>query len=155
MAWDFETDSEFQTELDWMREFLDNEILPLETLLHDITAEQHKRITDPLKEEVKSRNLWACHLDPELGGQGYGQVKLALMHEILGRSTIAPPIFGNQAPDSGNAELIALGGNEAQKEKWLKPLLAGEMRSAFSMTEPHTAGSDPHPSDNPGGFGWR
>lgn len=143
MAWDFETEPEFQEHLDWMREFLDNEIMPLETLTHHLSIEDHNKITSPLKEQVKERGLWACHLDAELGGQGYGQVKLALMHEILGRSSIANPIFGNQAPDSGNAELIALGGDEEQKEKWLWPLLAGELRSAFSMTEPDAAGADP------------
>lgn len=126
-----------------MQVFLREEILPLETIAEELTWEQWKQATDPLKEEVKKRDLWACHLDPELGGQGYGQVKLALMHEILGRSGIAPPIFGNSAPDSGNAELLAIGGDAEQKRRWMEPLLAGEMRSAFSMTEPEVAGSDP------------
>ena len=57
----------------------------------------------PLQEEVKAQGLWAAHLDPELGGQGFGQVKLGLMHEILGTSPIAPLAFGNAAPDSGNS----------------------------------------------------
>lgn len=143
MAWDFSTEPEFQEKLDWMQVFLREEILPLETIAEEMTAEQWKQATDPLKEEVKRRDLWACHLDPELGGQGYGQVKLALMHEILGRSPIAPPIFGNSAPDSGNAELLAIGGDAEQKRRWMEPLLAGELRSAFSMTEPEVAGSDP------------
>jgi acyl-CoA dehydrogenase len=144
MAWDFETEPDFQEKLDWMREFLDREILPLETIEYDVTHEQWARLTDPLKAEVKRQGLWACHLDAELGGQGYGQVKLALMHEILGRSTtIAPSIFGNNAPDSGNAELIAIGGDAQQKKRWLEPLLDGTMRSAYSMTEPEVAGSDP------------
>ena len=143
MAWDFSTEPEFQEKLDWMQVFLREEILPLETIAEEMTAEQWRRATDPLKDEVKRRDLWACHLDPELGGQGYGQVKLALMHEILGRSPIAPPIFGNSAPDSGNAELLAIGGDAEQKRRWMEPLLAGEQRSAFSMTEPEVAGSDP------------
>ena len=144
MAWDFETEPDFQAKLDWMREFLDNEILPLETIEYDVSDAQWARLTNPLKAEVKRQGLWACHLDAELGGQGYGQVKLALMHEILGRSTtIAPSIFGNNAPDSGNAELIAIGGDAQQKKKWLEPLLEGTMRSAYSMTEPEVAGSDP------------
>lgn len=143
MAWDFLTEPEFQEKLDWMQVFLREEILPLETIAEELTWEQWKQATDPLKEEVKKRDLWACHLDPELGGQGYGQVKLALMHEILGRSGIAPPIFGNSAPDSGNAELLAIGGDAEQKRRWMDPLLAGELRSAFSMTEPEVAGSDP------------
>ena len=136
MAWDFSTEPDFAEQLDWMRRFLDDEILPLETIQHDLTEEAWDEVTAPLKQQVKDRGLWACHLDPELGGQGFGQVRLALMHEILGRSGIAPPIFGNQAPDSGNAELIAIGGDEAQKERWLRPLLDGTLRSAYSMTEP-------------------
>ena len=143
MAWDFETEPEFQEQLDWTRAFLDEHILPLETIELEVTDEQWKALTAPLKKKVKDRGLWACHLDPELGGQGYGQVKLGLMHEILGRSSIAPAIFGNNAPDSGNAELLAIGGNEEQKKRWMEPLLAGELRSGFSMTEPDTAGSDP------------
>jgi acyl-CoA dehydrogenase len=142
MAWDFSTEPEFQEKLDWMRAFLDEEILPPSHRIRRHDAEW-KRLTDPLRDEVKRQGLWACHLDRELGGQGYGQVKLALMHEILGRSGPAPAIFGNNAPDSGNAELIAIGGNAAQKEKWLMPLLDGKLRSAFSMTEPEVAGSDP------------
>ncbi|WP_420619284.1 acyl-CoA dehydrogenase family protein [Candidatus Poriferisocius sp.] len=143
MAWDFETEPEFQEQLDWTRAFLDEHILPLETIDLEVTDEQWKALTAPLKQQVKDRGLWACHLDPELGGQGFGQVKLGLMHEILGRSSIAPAIFGNNAPDSGNAELLAIGGNDEQKKRWMEPLLAGELRSGFSMTEPDTAGSDP------------
>jgi acyl-CoA dehydrogenase len=124
-----------------MRTFVRDEIYPLETL--DLDEATFRRLTDPLKEEVKKQGLWAAHLDPELGGQGFGQVKLGLMHEILGSSIFAPSIFGNQAPDSGNAELIAIGATEDQKERWLWPLLEGKLRSAFSMTEPETAGSDP------------
>ena len=72
-----------------------------------------------------------------------GQVRLGLMHEILGSSPIAPLAFGNAAPDSGNSEILALAGSEEQKERWMHPLLAGDLRSAFSMTEPDTPGSDP------------
>ncbi len=72
-----------------------------------------------------------------------GQVRLGLMHEILGSSPIAPLAFGNAAPDSGNSEILAMAGTEEQKDRWLHPLLAGDLRSAFSMTEPHTPGSDP------------
>ena len=62
-----------------------------------------------MKDAVKARGLWAAHLDPDLGGGGFGQLRLALMHEILGRTPSAPAIFGNQAPDSGNSELLAVG----------------------------------------------
>ncbi|MCU1448561.1 MAG: acyl-CoA dehydrogenase [Acidimicrobiales bacterium] len=141
MAWDFSTEPEFEEKLEWMRTFVRDEVYPLETL--DLDEATFRRLTDPLKQEVKAQGLWAAHLDPELGGQGFGQVKLGLMHEILGSSIYAPTVFGNQAPDSGNAELIAIGATDEQKERWLWPLLEGKLRSAFSMTEPETAGSDP------------
>ena len=141
MAWDFSTDPEFQEQLDWMTGFVRDEIWPLETL--DLDQARLDRALRPLQEQVRVRGLWAAHLPPELGGQGFGQVKLGLMHEILGSSPYAPSAFGNQAPDSGNAELIALAGSEEQKDRWLHPLLAGDLRSAFSMTEPAVAGADP------------
>src|SRR5207342_3854108 len=104
---------------------------------------QLERIYAPLQERVKQRGLWAAHLPPDLGGQGFGQVKLGLMNEILGTSIFAPNAFGCQAPDSGNSEVLALAGSAEQKERYLEPLLAGDLKSAFSMTEPDTAGSDP------------
>jgi acyl-CoA dehydrogenase len=146
MAWDFSTEPEFEVQLEWMRGFVRDEIIPLETLAeHWRTPEGRavfKRITDPLKEEVKRRGLWAAHLPPDMGGLGFGQVKLGLMHEILGQCAYAPAVFGNNAPDSGNAELLAVGGTAAQREQWMQPLLDGAMRSCFSMTEPG-AGADP------------
>jgi acyl-CoA dehydrogenase len=141
MAWDFSTDPDFQAHLDWMAEFVRAEIWPLETL--DLDHPQLMRAIAPLQEEVKARGLWAAHLPPDLGGQGFGHLKLGLMHEILGTSSLAPFAFGNQAPDSGNSEILALAGTPEQKERYLHPLLAGELHSAFSMTEPETAGSDP------------
>jgi acyl-CoA dehydrogenase len=140
MAWDFSTEPEFERQLDWMRTFVRDQVWPLEVA--GLTPAQLGRAIQPLQEEVKSRKLWAAHLGPELGGQGFGQVKLGLMHEILGTSFYAPIVFGNNAPDSGNAELIALAGSEDQKQRWLWPLLEGRIRSAFSMTEPG-AGADP------------
>ncbi len=143
MAWDFSTEPEFQVDLDWMRDFVRIELWPLETVLDELSYDGLDTIIKPLQEEVKRRGLWAAHLPPELGGQGFGQVRLALMHEILGSTVIAPTVFGNQAPDSGNGEIIALAGTAEQKRRFLDPLLAGDLRSAFSMTEPAVAGSDP------------
>src|SRR6476661_6748270 len=111
----FGTEPEFQAKLDWADEFVRSEVEPLDL---------------------------AYHLDPELGGEGYRQVKLALLNEILGRSVWAPSIFGCQAPDSGNAEILAHYGTEEQKGKYLQPLLDGQISSCYSMTEPH-AGADP------------
>lgn len=143
MAWDFSTDPDFQTELDWMRHFVDEQLIPLELLIHGLNQAELDALWAPLKQVVKERGLWAAHLEPEYGGQGMGQQRLALMHEILGRSELAPEIFGCQGPDSGNAELIAVGATEVQKQRWLYPLMRSEIRSAFCLTEPHTSGSDP------------
>jgi len=141
MSWDFATEPDFEEKLEWMRGFVRQEVFPLEVL--DADDATVMRIIRDLQKEVKARRLWATHLPPELGGQGFGQIKLALMHEIEGESFLAPWVFGNQAPDSGNAEILALVGTEPQKEQWLYPLLDGRLVSAFSMTEPENAGSDP------------
>src|SRR5215475_6484132 len=141
MAWDFSTEPEFERKLEWMREFVREEVFPLEVL--DADEATTKRIVGSLQDEVKRQGMWAAHLPPDLGGQGFGQVKLGLMHEIDGMSTWAPQIFGNQAPDSGNSEVLAMFGTPEQKERWLYPLLDGKIRSGFSMTEPMHAGSDP------------
>jgi acyl-CoA dehydrogenase len=147
MAWDFSTEPEFQEKLDWIEAFVREEVEPLDLAfsshtVYDKSHPVHREVVRPLQEEVKRRNLWACHLGPELGGKGYGQLKLALMNEILGRSQWAPSVFGCQAPDTGNAEIIAHYGTEDQKAKYLQPLLDGEIVSCYSMTEPQ-AGSDP------------
>ncbi len=145
MPWDFETEPEFQRELNWLDAFVRNEVEPLDVMLdnpYDKSDARMMKLIRPLQEQVKERGLWACHLGPELGGPGYGQLKLALMNEILGRSRFAPSVFGCQAPDSGNAEILAHYGSESQKQKYLQPLLDGEISSCYSMTEPH-AGADP------------
>ena len=99
-------------------------------------------ILRPLQQQVREQGLWACHLGPELGGQGYGQVKLASLNEILGRSHWAPTVFGTAAPDIGNAEILAMFGTPGQKARYLQPLLDGEIVLTFSMTAPQ-AGADP------------
>lgn len=145
MAWDFETDPEFQLELDWIDRFVTEEVEPLDYLLpeaYDTTCPKRNALVRPLQKIVKERGLWACHLGPELGGPGYGQVKLALMNEILGRSKFGPTVFGCQAPDSGNSEILAHYGTPAQKERYLKPLLNNDIVSCFSMTEVQ-GGADP------------
>src|SRR4051795_6633933 len=143
MAWDFSTDPEFERKLEWMRRFVREEVWPIEAIEDRLTQADLDRINAPLQAEVRQQGLWAAHLPPDLGGQGFGQVKLGLMNEVLGTSIYAPPVFGCQAPDSGNSEILALAGSAEQKERWLEPLLAGDLHSAFSMTEPHNAGSDP------------
>ena len=146
MSWDFETDPEYQKKLDWADQFVREEVEPLDMMLpHQqfVPLDDTKRkVIDPLKEEVRRQGFWATHLGPELGGQGFGQLKLALLNEILGRSPWASTVFGTQAPDTGNAEIIAHYGTPAQKDRYLKPLLNGEMFSCYSMTEPQ-GGADP------------
>jgi acyl-CoA dehydrogenase len=147
MAWDFSTEPEFQAKLDWISEFVRDELEPIDLafgshVVYDKSHPVHREVIRPLQARVKDQDLWACHLGPDLGGKGYGQLKLALMNEILGRSHWAPSVFGSQAPDSGNAEIIAHYGTEDQKAKYLQPLLDGEIVSCYSMTEPQ-AGSDP------------
>src|ERR1700693_548487 len=145
MSWDFETEPEFQKELDWIDKFVREEVEPLDYVLgspYDVRDANRNKLVRPLQAEVRKHKLWACHLEPDLGGQGYGQVKLALMNEILGRSRFAPTVFGCQAPDSGNGEILAKYGTPEQKKRYLEPLLANEIVSCFSMTEPQ-GGADP------------
>jgi acyl-CoA dehydrogenase len=143
MSWDFSTEPEFERKLEWMRGFVREQVWPLETLTDELGWEGLRRAAKPLQDQVREQGLWAAHLDPDLGGQGFGQVKLGLMHETLGTSPIAPLMFGNAAPDSGNSEVLAMAGSAEQKERYLHPLLAGDLKSGFSMTEPDSAGSDP------------
>ena len=145
MSWSFETDPEYQRELDWVDAFVREEVEPLDHVLdspYNITDPRFVRLVRPLQQRVRDRKLWACHLGPNLGGPGYGQVKLGLLNEILGRSAFGPTVFGCQAPDSGNAEILAHFGTDAQKRQYLKPLLDNEIVSCFSMTEPQ-GGADP------------
>ena len=146
MAWDFDTDPQFQELLDWADDFVRDEVEPLDLIWPHLQFtpldDTRRAVVDPLKERVRQKGLWATHLGPELGGQGYGQLKLALLNEILGRSQWAPVIFGCQAPDTGNAEIIAHYGTPEQKERYLRPLLDGEVFSCYSMTEPQ-GGADP------------
>lgn len=146
--WDFSTDPEFQEKLDWMASFVREECEPLDLLFphggdpYDVDNAAARAILRPLQEQVKEQGLWACHLGPELDGPGFGQLKLALMNEIIGRSYWAPTVFGTAAPDTGNAEILAMFGTPEQKARYLQPLLDGEIVSCFSMTEPQ-AGADP------------
>ncbi len=145
MAWDFETDPAFQAELDWVAKFVTEEVEPLQHVFatpFDTSDHPMMAAVRPLQRQVRDRGLWACHLGPELGGQGFGQLKLALLNEQLGRASFAPRVFGCQAPDSGNSEILAHYGTPEQKARWLQPLLDGEIVSCYSMTEPH-GGADP------------
>ena len=143
MAWDFETDPEFAEQLAWMRSFIDRELIPLEPVFDELPHDEWVVVRRHLQDQVKARGLWGAFLDPRLGGAGFGQMKLALMSEVIGRCMMSMTVFGVQAPDSGNMELLAHGADEAQKDRWLWPNLRGEISSAFALTEPFHAGADP------------
>jgi acyl-CoA dehydrogenase len=143
MSWDFCADPAFQDTLDWIAEFVATEVHPLEPLLPRLTAREYQSVLEPLKAQVRERGLWAAHLPEGLGGTGFGQLALAQMNLIIGRVGVGMEVFGVMAPDSGNAELLAEGGTEEQKERWLWPNLRGALRSAFALTEPWVASTDP------------
>ena len=111
MAWDFSTDPEFEAQLEWMRGFVREEIWPIEAIARRDRAGRAR--PDRRAAEGAGEGAWPVGRapPPELGGQGFGQVKLGLMNEILGTSIYAPPVFGCQAPDSGNSEILALAGH--------------------------------------------
>jgi alkylation response protein AidB-like acyl-CoA dehydrogenase len=146
--WDFSTEPEFQEKLDWVERFCREEIEPLELLFPYAVRlgrrdEKMRALVRPLQDQIKAQGLWAVFLDEDLGGPGYGQLKLALLNEIIGRYSSAPAMFGCQAPDTGNMEILAAYGTEEQKQRWLGPLMEQQLFSAYSMTEPE-GGSDPN-----------
>jgi acyl-CoA dehydrogenase len=143
MAWDFEPEPAFREQLHWIAAFVEDELKPLEPLLATLSPAQQAQALAPLKDQVRARGLWAAHLPVELGGTGLGQLPLAQMNLITGQVGFAMEVFGNMAPDSGNAELLAEAGTDEQKERWLWPNLRGDLRSSFAITEPWVAGTDP------------
>ena len=136
--------------LDEVKRFIDTEILPLEPeFLAEIdtggrwsfTARQLE-ILEGLKAKARGRGLWNFFLTEHEGGHGLTTVEYAHIAEETGKSHLAPEVFNCSAPDTGNMEVLARYGTPAQQERWLKPLLAGELRSAYVMTEPGVASSD-------------
>ena len=117
-------------------------VLPNEHIL-DQENDEADALVAKLRDEVRALGLWAPHVPPEAGGTGTGFLDYAYLNEHIGRTVWGQLIFGCQAPDAGNAEILHLYGTDEQKERWLHPLVAGEIRSFFSMTEPEVPGSDP------------
>ncbi|HSC92441.1 MAG TPA: acyl-CoA dehydrogenase family protein [Gaiellaceae bacterium] len=124
------------------RAFMEEHVYPNEPVLgrEDDAA---MALVEELRAKARGAGLWAPHLPPEAGGSGEGFLDYARLNEEIGRSVYAQLVFGCQAPDAGNAEILWLYGTDEQKERFLRPLVAGEVRSFFSMTEPEVAGSDP------------
>jgi alkylation response protein AidB-like acyl-CoA dehydrogenase len=121
------------------RAFMEQHVYPNERELQSDDAD----LIRSLRAKAKEEGLWAPHVPPEAGGTGHGFLAYAHLNEEIGRSTYAQLVFGCQAPDAGNAEILHLFGTDEQKERWLRPLVAGDVRSFFSMTEPEVPGSDP------------
>lgn len=126
-----------------IRNFVEQELFPLEEdfLLKGVDAVQAK--LDEKRETVKAMGLWAPNHPQEFGGMGLDLLTHAIISEELGRSPFGHYVFGCQAPDAGNVELLELYANEENQEKYLRPLVQGKIRSCFSMTERETAGSNP------------
>lgn len=127
--------------------FINEKIIPVEKQVQQ-ESEEIANGEDPptmkaLREEAKALGLWNLYLPDQEWGAGVSNHDYSIMCEHMGRSPIAPRVFNCNAPDTGNAEILAEFGTDEQKEKWLTPLLQGETRSCFSMTEPDTSGADP------------
>ena len=140
---DFSVSEEMATMLTMVGEFVDRELIPIEgEMLHgdpDTVAE----MVAAAQGKVRQMGLWAPNHPVEFGGLGLSMVDHGLLSEALGRSPLGHTVFGVQAPDAGNIEILHTHATPEQRERWLAPLVAGEIRSCFSMTEPETAGSNP------------
>jgi acyl-CoA dehydrogenase len=144
---DFEYSGKVQKLRAELTEFMNEYVYPNEKTYHEQVAEADNRwetppIMDELKEKAKSAGLWNLFLPESEYGAGLSNLEYAPLCEIMGRSLIAPEVFNCNAPDTGNMEVLARYASPEQQEKWLRPLLDGEIRSAFCMTEPDVASSD-------------
>lgn len=139
---DFTLTPEIKEMRQTVRTFMDQHIYPNEETLSESDGNAESLMKE-LQGRTKSMGMWAPHLPSEAGGMGIGFMPYVYINEILGRSPFAPRAFGAQAPDSGNAEILWQFGSDEQKAHWLKPLVNGDIRSCFSMTEPEVSGADP------------
>jgi acyl-CoA dehydrogenase len=129
--------------LERVREFIDRRVIPAEPELlpHGVSGDEPLLTT--LRDEVRAAGMWGPQIPRELGGLGLSLLDHGLVSQELGRSPIGHFVFGAQAPDAGNLEILHQYGTPEQKQRWLEPLAAGRIRSCFSMTEPENAGSNP------------
>ncbi len=135
--------TDLQDILQQIRDFIQESVIPLEAqfLKAGFSAVRPQALT--LRQQVKEMGLWAPHLPPEMGGLGLSLHEFAHLSEVLGTSPLGHWVFNCQAPDIGNMEILHLHGTAAQKERYLAPLVRGEIHSCFAMTEPEHAGSNP------------
>lgn len=126
--------------------FVEDKVIPLEADPSAYDAHDNIRLdlADSLRAEARAEGLWCLQLKPETGGAGFGKTGMAVCYEEMNRSIFGPVVFNSAAPDDGNMMLLEQTATPAQKERWLKPIVDGKVRSAFVMTEPHPGGgSDP------------
>ena len=140
---DFSPSDDMLTMLDMVNRFIDEEVIPLEgEMLHGDPATLADQVVEKQR-RVRQMGLWAPNHPTEFGGLGLSLLDHGLLTEALGRTPLGHTIFGCQAPDAGNIEILHKYANDQQREQWLRPLVAGEIRSCFSMTEPEMPGSNP------------
>jgi alkylation response protein AidB-like acyl-CoA dehydrogenase len=140
---DFLVSEEMAVRLEMIRAFMDKEVIPLEgEMLHGDPVRLEAGVR-AAQQKVKQMGLWAPNHPMEFGGLGLNMVDHGLFAEAVGRSPLGMSVFGTAAPDAGNIEILHKYATSEQREQWLRPLVAGEIRSCFSMTEPETAGSNP------------
>lgn len=140
---DFSIPKETRDLVDRVRNFVETEIYSLEDAWREMTFRELVPLLEEKRQLVREQGLWTPQIPRSHGGLGLGFLEHALVSEQLARSPIGHYAFNAQAPDAGNMEILLEFGTAAQQEKWLTPLLAGEVRSCFSMTEPERPGSNP------------
>jgi alkylation response protein AidB-like acyl-CoA dehydrogenase len=138
-----DVDAPLQKTLDGMREFIEGELYPLEWKLANEGFDAIEPAIVDARKKVRDNGWWAPHFDKEYGGMGLSLLEFARVGEVLATTPLGHYAFNCQAPDVGNSEILHAFGTEAQKQQWLVPIINGEIRSCFSMTEPEHPGSNP------------